>query len=328
MDVLAVNRYTGGNHVGANNGWRIDPGHHFTMASCLTDPRSLPINLKQVIGHPMLVTESTWVSPEGYQTEGPFLVAAYQSLTGVAGYYWFAATAPEYDLDPCLRFLNLNGQHPLFKWSCSTPNLQAQFPAAALIYRRGYLKKGEPVVHEERPLEAIWARKVPVIAEDKHFDPNRYEGATGGEKSKVAGGADPLAFLVGPVEVKYGGDPAKTVVADLTRYIDRERKTVRSNTGEVRLDHGVGLCTIDAPKAQGASGFLKKAGGAVKLTDVALRSGNDYATVYVVALDDQPLRTSTKLLVQTGTTARLTGWQAKEAEFKADAKTTMKGFEI
>src|SRR5262249_35236341 len=207
-----------------------------------------------------------------YQTEGPFLVSAYQSLSGVAGYYWFAATAAEYDLDPCLRFLNFNGQHPLFKWSCSTPNLQAQFPAAALIYRQGYLKKGEPAVHEERPLEHMWTRKIPVIAEDKSFDPNRYEGTTGSEKSKVKGGADPLAFLVGPVEVKYGGDPAKTSVVELSRYIDSEKKTVPSITGEIRLDHGLGLCMIDAAKAQGASGFLKKAGD-IKLTHVRIRSG-------------------------------------------------------
>jgi hypothetical protein len=320
MDVLAVNRYTGGLHVGANNGWRIDPGHHFTNQSCLTDPRALPVNLKQVVGHPILVTESTWVSPEGYQSEGPFLVSAYQSLTGVAGYYWFAATAPAYDLDPSLRFLNLNGQHPLFKWSCSTPTLQAQFPAAALIHRKGYLKQGEVVVHEERPLEDLWARKVPVIAEDKSFEPNRYQGATGSEKSKVTGGADPLAFLVGPVEVKYGGDPAKTTVLDLSKYIDGGRKTVQSITGEIRLNHGIGLCTIDAPRAQGACGFLKRA-GTIAVTDVTIRSGNDYATVYVVSLDDQPLRTSARLLVQTGTQARLTGWQSKPAEFKTDKKT-------
>jgi hypothetical protein len=327
MDVLAVNRYTGGLHVGANNGWRIDPGHHFTNSSCLTDPRALPMNLKQVVGHPIVVTESTWVSPEGYQTEGPFLVAAYQSLTGIAGYYWFAATAAEYDLDPCLRLLNLQGQHPLFKWSCSTPALQGQFPAAALIYRRGYLKQGDLVVHEERPLDDLWARKVPVIAEDRSFDPNRYQGATGGEKSKVQGGADPLAFLVGPVEVKYGGDSARTSVIDLSKYIDNEKKTVRSITGEVRLDHGIGLCTIDAPRAQGASGFLRKA-AEIQLTDVTIRSANDYATVYVVSLDDQPVRSSAKLLVQTGTMARLTGWKTKPAEFKVDGKKDAKGYEI
>jgi hypothetical protein len=146
------------------------------------------------------------------------------------------------------------------------------------------------------------------------------------EKSKVKGGADPLAFLVGPVEVKYGGDPAKTSVVELSRYIDPEKKTVRSITGEIRLDHGVGLCTIDAPKAQGASGFLKKA-GEINLSDVKVRSGNDYATIYVVSMDGKPVRSSGKLLVQTGTSARMTGWKAKEAEFK-NGKNEVKGYEI
>jgi hypothetical protein len=326
MDVLAVNKYTGGAHVGKENGWRIDPGHHFTNQSCLTDPRGLPTNLKQVVGHPMIITESTWVSPEGYQTEGPFLMAAYQSLSGVSGYYWFAATTPEYDLDPCLRFLNLNGQHPLFKWSCSTPSLMGQFPAAALLYRKGLLKQGEAVVHEERPLNDLWDRKVPLIAEDRSFDPNRYTGVSG-EKSNVKGGADPLAFLVGRVEVKYDGDPAKTTMVDLTKYIDKDKKQVRSVTGEIRLDHGIGLCTIDAAKAQGASGFLSKA-GEIKLGDVTVRSGNEYATVLVVAMDDQPLRASNKVLVQTGTTARLSGWKTKPAQFKGDGNAMLQGFEI
>jgi hypothetical protein len=327
MEVLAVNRYTGGVHTGANNGWRIDAGHHFTNQSCLTDPRSLPINLKRVVGHPMVVTESTWVHPEGYQSEGPFLIAAYQSLSGVAGYYWFSATKPEYDLDPSLRFLNINGSHPLFKWSCSTPSFMGSFPAAALMYRKGYIRQGEPAVHEERPLSDLWARKVPVIAEDRSFDPNRYEGATGGEKSNVKGGADPLAFLVGPVEVKYGGDAAKTNVVDLAKFIDHEKKTVRSITGEITLAYGTGVCKVDTPKAQGASGFLSKV-GEIKLGDVSIKSGNDYATVTVVAMDDQPLRTSGKILVQTGTSARLTGWKAKPAEFKGDGKQVLQGYEI
>jgi hypothetical protein len=326
LDVIAVNKYTGGVHTGENNGWRIDPGHHFTNQSCLTDPRGLPTNLKQVAGHPMIITESTWVHPERYQAEGPFLVAAYQSLTGVAGYYWFSATAAEYDLDPSLRFLNLKGQHPLFKWSCSTPSLMGNFPAAALMYRRGYIRQGRPVVHEERLLEDLWERKVPLIAEDRSFDPNRYTGTTGA-KSNIKGGADPLAFLVGRVEVKYGGDPAKTTVVDLSRYIDRKKKVVRSTTGEVRLNYGTGLCTVDTARAQGACGFLTKA-GKIELGDVSIQSGNDYATVLVVTLDDQPLRISKKILVQTGTSARLTGWKTKPSRFKGDGKQMFQGYEI
>jgi hypothetical protein len=127
--------------------------------------------------------------------------------------------------------------------------------------------------------------------------------------------------------VKYGGDASKTTVADLARYIDKDRKIVTSVTGELKFDYGNGLCTMNAPKAQGASGFLKKA-GEIQLADVRIQSQNDYATVYVVPLDDQPIKDSKKLLVQVGTTVRLTGWKTKPATFKADGKNEVQGFEI
>jgi len=133
---------------------------------------------------------------------------------------------------------------------------------------------------------------------------------------------------VGPVEVKYDGDPAKTRSADLSPYIDHDAKTVRSNTGEITLDYGDGLCTVNTPKAQGACGFLAKA-GPIRLGDVAIRSHNGYATVVVVSMDDRPLSSSRKILVQVGTSARPTGWWARESEFKGeDGKTPIKGFEV
>ena len=328
LDVMAVNKYTGGVHTGENNGWRIDPGHHFTNNSCLLDPRSLPMNLKQVAGHPMLITESTWVSPEGYQSEGTFMASAYQSLTGVDTFYWFAAGGTtEYETSPYFEFVNINGQHALNKWTCATPMLMGSFPANALSYRMSYIKEGEPVVHEERSYDDLWQRRVPAIAEDRSFDPNRYTGNTGGQ-SNITKGVDPLAFLVGPVEVKYGGDPAKSKVIDLKPYIDNNKKTVRSVTGEINLNYGTGLLTVNSPKVQGASGFLKQA-GEIRLGDITLRSGNRYATVSVVSMDDKPLSTSQKVLVQVGTYARPTGWQSKATDFKSDdGKQTFHGYEI
>lgn len=327
-DVLAVNKYTGGVHVGDNNGWRIDPGHHFTSDSNLRDPRALPTNLKQVAGHPMIVTESTWVSPEGYQTEGPFLIAAYESLTGVDAFYWFSATVPTYDPDPYFNFLNFpGGQHALHKWTASIPTLMAQFPAAALLFRRRYLKEGRPVVTENRPLADLWARKIPAIAEDKTFDPNRNEGNTRGQ-SDMEQGIDPLAFLVGPVVETFGGTAAKTSTVDLTKFIHRDKKTIRSVTGEVRLNYGAGICVMNAPKAQGVSGFLSKV-GTLKLADVTVKSQNEYATIYVVSMDNKPLKTSGKILIQVGTQARPTGWETKPAAFKSDdGKQTFDGSEI
>ncbi len=276
----------------------------------------------------MVVTESSWVNPEGYQTEAPFLVAAYESLTGVDSLYWFAAGGtPEYDANPYFTFLNINGSHPLNKWTCSTPTLMGGFPAYALMFRLGMIKQGAPVVHEERALTDMWQRKDPILAEDKTFDPNRNTGNTGGQ-SNLTKGVDPLAFLVGPVEVKYDGDPAATKVIDLAKYIDDSTKIVKSETGEIVLDYGKGICTVNAPDAQGATGFLSKS-GVVALRDVTITSTDDYATIACVAMDQKPLSESHKILLQIGTRARPTGWKTTATDFKSDdGKQTFHGYEI
>lgn len=185
---------------------------------------------------------------------------------------------------------------------------------------------GETVVHEERSVDNLWDRKMPIISEGASFDPNRQ--ADFAEGSAVKTEVDPLAFLAGRVEVKYGGNPAQSKVADLNRYINRDDETVTSTTGELKLNYGIGLCTMNAPKAQGATGFLKVA-GPVKLNDLTIQSGNEYATVMVVALDDNPLSQSQKVLVQVGTVMRPTGWSTKPAQVKSkDGNQTYIGQEI
>ncbi len=327
-DVIAVNKYyNGGVHVGDNNGWRIDPGHHFTNESALLNPRDLPTNLKQVVGHPMIITESSWVAPLGYQSEGPFLMAAYQSLTGVDTFYWFNDGGPEYLTDPGLSFLTISGSHPLTKWSANVPAIMGQFPACALMYRKGYLKQGKPVIHEERSLAELWNRKAPLIAEDGSFDPNR--AGTIASQSTPTNGLAPYAFLVGPVEVKYGGDPTRNKIADLSPYVDTQAQVIQSETGEIRLNYGKGICVVNAPKAQGAAGFLSKAGGPIRLSDITLDSSNPYATILVVSMDGLPLKRSKKILVQVGTASRPTGWQAQPSDFKSDdGKQAYHGYEV
>jgi hypothetical protein len=309
-DVVAVNHYYTGIHNSPRNGsgWRIDPGDTYTDPTATLDIRNLPCNFKQVVGHPFMVTESSWVNPMSHQTEGPLLMAAYQSLTGMNMYYWFACSSPEYDTDSYFNFLNFPGGHPAFKWTCTKPEIMGMFPAAALIYRKGYIQQGaQPAIHEERALSDIWAEKPPLIAEDASFDPNRFAGRSGSEESNIKGGINPLAFLVGRVEVKYGGIPANSTAVDFSKYIDSDHKIIHSITGQITMDYGNGLCTVNAPSAVEATGALAK-GGRMQLGAVTLESGNDYGSVAVVPLDDAPIASSAKLLVQVGTWGRPTGW--------------------
>ena len=307
-DVMAVNRYYDGAHEGANKGWAICNGDRFTDESVLLHPRELPLTLKQVAGYPMLVTESSWVPPLGYQSEGPFLVAAYQSLTGIDAYYWFATGEEDWRQPGSANgFLPSEG-----KWVCATPMLMGQWPAAALMYRSGYIQQAAPAVSEQRALDDLWQRRMPIIAEDAGYDPNR-DKTNLAKLSNVKDGVNPLAYLVGPVQVNYGGNPAQSRVADLTKFIHEDTKTIASSTGQLLFDYGRGLCLLTSPKAQGVTGFLRTP-GTFKLPDVEIRSGNEYATVLAVALDNKALRESGKILVQVGTTERPMGWQTQPAK--------------
>jgi len=319
-EVVALNRYTGVIHTGKNNGYRIDPGHHFLPVPVVTNPNTFPGAVKQPLGYPFILTEVAWVNPTPYTAEGPFMLAAYNSLTGLDASVWSSRTATTWMLDPRRKFWPVvpgPAGYAVHKWDGAFPEVYGMYPANALAFRKGYIAQAqEPVVYEERSMEDMYQRKVPIIAEEGKFDPNRDPGAFA-PQSPLKQEVDRLAFLVGPVQVKFGGDPANNHVIDLKPYIDKAAGIVRSVTGEIALNYKAGVCTVNAPRYQGAAGFLKAGGGKFNLADVSITTGNDYAAVSVVPLDGEPLGQSRKVLVQVGTVARLTDWQVQPETFKA-----------
>ena len=63
---------------------------------------------------------------------------------------------------------------------------------------------------------------MPIIAEDAGYDPNR-DKANLSKESNVKDGVNPLAYLVGPVVVKYAGDPSKSRAVDLGPYLKEDK---------------------------------------------------------------------------------------------------------
>jgi hypothetical protein len=322
-EIIGVNRYyNGGVHEGQYRGWAIVNGDRFTNRSVLLDPRALPLSVKQVAGHPTIIPENNWVPPLGYQSEGPFLASVMMSLTGVDALYWFNVGEAQFRQPS-----SANGYLPsIGKWVAATPEIMGNFPAAALMYRKGYIARGKPVVQEKRKLSEMWSRAMPIISESASFDPNR-DSADISPDSNIPGGVDPLAFLAGPVEVSYDADSSKSQVADLSKLIYDKEQVVCSITGQLSWDTKNGVATINAPRAQGVTGFLSKR-GRFELDDVTIESCNAYATVYVVSMDGAPLARSAQILVQTGTVARPTGWKQKAASWKDGDGKTVQGFEI
>jgi hypothetical protein len=325
-EVLAVNRYYDPGHTGENNGWRIDPGHYYVGNSVLFEPHKLPVNIKQVQGSPMLVTESGWNLPHKYQAEGPFLVAAFMSLTGVDSYYWFSPTTSSFDPNPYFTWANLaGGQQPMHRWTISTPGQLAMFPANALLYRKGYISQGETVVHEERTLQSIYDRKMPLISEENSFDPNRdnYSQINPAKETEVS----PLAHLTGKVEVIYGGNPANTIKSPLiTELIDYQNKKIKASNNQLNWDYKNGICTMNAPSAQGICGFTGIQ-QTFELSDVTIETTNDYAAIQIVAMDEKSLGNSSEILVQVGTVYQPTNWVETAANIELNGKQ-VSGFRI
>ncbi|MEZ5665207.1 MAG: hypothetical protein R3E94_17000 [Burkholderiaceae bacterium] len=320
-EVDAVNHYVSGLHQGPDEGWAIVTGDRYSDDSVLRQPYRLPVNLRQTRGRPIMVTEGAWVLPGSYGAEGPFLVAAYTSLTGVAAFHWFAL-----DQDGWATPRSANGYMPsLQKWTMGTPETLGSFPAAALAFRRGDIRRAEPVRVESRTLSSLWRRDAPALPESPGFDPNRdrpERRARGPARDALV---PPETFLVGPVQVTFNAEADSVVTQDLSRFLEPHR--VRSATGELVLDHQLGVATIDTPRTQGVAAHFDQA-PEHQLSVLGLRADNAFGALMAVSLDGEPLAQSRRVLLQYATRSRPTGWQDRPVTLDLEDGVRLPGREV
>ena len=278
-----------------------DVGDTYIDRSALKPPANpAPLTVAHVQDHPYMITENNWTRPNRFRVEWPFLVAAYGPMMGVDGWTFFA-------LDAALWRSRMK------VWDVNSPSVLGQFPAAALAFRKGYVKEAAPAVEETLSLRDLYRFKEAALFELSGKDAlwvskiSDKEGATDGAASRL----DPLAFFVGKVNRRVVDGGEGNIKTSLGTLIDRQAKRVRSLTGEQTWDFGRGVVRLDTPYVQGACGFLKPA-GAIELADVTIESRNEYAAVIVVSLDGRPIRESAKILVQAGTEDWPYGFQTQE----------------
>ena len=177
------------------------------------------------------------------------------------------------------------------------PTQFGQFPAAAMIYRRHLVQTGKPLAHLALRVEDLLNLEGTALPQDAAFDELRLKDLPTEVESEASGQHNPLIHFAGCALVTFGDVAEPLQVSGVDELIDVPRQTVRSSSGELTLDYGIGLLTINAPSVQGASGNLKAA-GKVLLRDVAISSPLDLVHVVLVALDGQPLRDSQRILLQ------------------------------
>ena len=328
-EVMAVNRYYSAAHEGPFKGWRYQSGDYYQGESVMHNPHKIPVNVKQVEGHPFTMTESSWPLPHRYVAESIFLTSAYASMNGFDTYYWFSPRSSTYSEGKGLFFTFDQqfeaGNYPVFKFNISTPAYLTPFPANALLYRKGYIKEAPVVVHENLSMADLHQRKTPLITEDGGFDPNR--DIRGQTAPLATTRVNPLAYLTGKVRVSYDSEATDYISTELSNWIDEDTKTIRSATGELNWDYGKGICLIDAPSAQGIAGFLKAGNRTFRTQDLIIQSDNEYATILAVSMDHKPLASTQKALIQINTLYELTGFEERPATYQL-GKEQVEGYEI
>ena len=294
-DVIDRHGYFGGKHEGDNSGWSVRAGHTYEDKAAVLDPTDTPLGYFQFAGKPHILTEVAWNKPNRFVADADLLLSSYGALQGVAGSFLFATSSGEW---------NSEGSS---NWQFMMPSAFGQSPAAALQFRRGDLTPAPVVVREVVTSEDLFTFKAGGFIEGQNAD-FRIGEAPKAASVATASTFDPLTYFVGRVERTVDDHSAKPVATNLSPFIDRNAKTVRSATGQLTWNWGAGFVTVNSPKSQAVTGFLSKA-GTVKLGDVTITSTNDYGTIHVISLDGLPLATSKQILVQSFTEEKHTGWQ-------------------
>lgn len=302
-DVVDRHAYFSSGHEGEGAAFSLRTGQIYADTTGLRQPDSLTKEL-QYVGHPHIVSEYNHPMPNRFRAEAPWLAATYGRLSGTDAFFHFALGQADW-----LK------AHT--KFSIDSPAVMGQFPATALIFRLGYVKEGPVVSHSAVKLGDLYAFRGAPVAEQENLDELRKEDVpSGGRVGDQPRGLDPLAFYVGQVTMEIAENPGRSTAMDLSRFIDREKQTVRSATGELIWNWGRGAVALNAPHAQGVCGFLQ----GITLRDVSVRWENEYASLLLVSLDGEPLSTSGRMLLQVMTEDRNYGWSAEAAGGKDPGK--------
>ncbi|HEV8062092.1 MAG TPA: hypothetical protein VGP68_19595 [Gemmataceae bacterium] len=299
-------------HKGPNSEWSIRDGHTYADRSALRFDPEKPGEPKQFLnpvmdpsydGKPSMISETTFTRPNRYRSEAPLYYAAYGALQGSDAIVHFADDGANWSVKP---------GYFMQPWTLMSPAMIGQFPAAARIFRGGLVTSGDLLVDLNLKVDDLLALRGTPLPQDAAFDELRLKDVPEGTTMKPGNVIDPLVHYAGRSNVNFtdAGGPAK--LQDLKPYIDRARHEVRSTTGELKLDYGRGVLTFNAAKAQGVSGALKES-GKTALRDLSIESGLDLGHVIVVSLDDQPLATSTCMLLQVMSEEHASGFRTEPA---------------
>jgi hypothetical protein len=136
--------------------YAVGEGHWFLSRSGLLTPDILPFKKVKNYGMPSMITEINYPNPNRFRAEFPIMLAAYSALNGINAPTSFA--------------LGTSWDQSISKFGIFTPVTVGQFPAAALIYRLGYVSEAGPVVLETLNMNDLYKFHGSFIDESSSLD--------------------------------------------------------------------------------------------------------------------------------------------------------------
>lgn len=301
------------NHQGDNAAWSIRPGHTYSDRSALRFDPAEPGKPRQFVhpvmdphygDKPSMISETTFSRPNRYRSEAPLYFAAYGALQNSDCIVHFAFDGANWNVKPGFW---------MQQWTLATPAMLGQFPAAALLYRRGLVAPGAVLAEVQLNTEDLLHLKGTPLPQDASFDELRLKDVPQGSEVKPGQRLDPLLHYAGRAHVTFTDKPGSVKATNLKPFVNHAAQTVASTTGELKLDYSKGLLVINAPRVQGASGNLKAA-GKIALAGLTIYSDLDLAHIIAVALDDQPLATSSRILLQVMSEEQASGFETEAVD--------------
>jgi hypothetical protein len=298
---------------GENSDWSIRAGHTYADRSALRFDPEKPGKPRSIVhpamdptydDKPSMISETTWNRPNRYRSEAPLYFATFGALQDTDAIIHFALDGIDWSPKP---------GYWTQPWTLMAPSQMGQFPAAALIYRRGLIQPGGNLASIRLNRADLFALKGTPMPQDASFDELRLKDVPTGASVQPGQVIDPLTHYAGRTSVTFADSPSTTLIDNSSGLVDHTTQTVTSTTGEVRLDYGHGLLWLTAPQAQGVSGNLAFQ-SILALPDLTIESPMDLAHVVVVSLDGKPLAKSGRILLQVMSEEHATGWKTAAAE--------------
>ena len=295
-------------HKGDNAAWSIRDGHTYADRSAYRFEPNEPGQPKQFVhpsmevkynNLPSMISETTWNRPNRYRSEAPLYLATFGALQDTDAIVHFAYDGSGWNVKPGFW---------MQPWTLMSPAMVGQFPAAALIYRRGFVPAGAVLADIRLNIEDLKSLQGTPLPQGAAFDELRLKDVPDGTQVKPGQVIDPLIHFAGQTRVRFTKEPGAVNLEDLSKWIDREKQIVQASHGQLTLNYGDGVLIIDAPSAQGVSGHLE---GSFALRDLTISSGMDLGHVILVALDDRPLAASRRMLLQVMSEEKTTGFETE-----------------